>query len=455
MSINGLFQTGRNSIRALEAAMQAAGHNVANAGTPGYHRRTLDLRPLGVASAGLMIRPPHGTFAGVGAAVVGFGRTRDALLEGAAWQAQAGLGAAEENVRLGAALEAVLDPEAQGSVNGTLEAFWNAWGDAANTPADPGVRRALLGQAGAVTAAFRRLDGDLTRLNEEHVQNLDGAVGEANTLLAQIAALNERAAAARTAGTPDLDAEDARDAAVRSLSTLVPVRVAEEADGSYAVTVQGMAAVQGREVLELERVGPPEDPAYAVRFKGTTVTLRAGDGSDTGRLGAALSGLTVALPQAREALDALAARLVSDVNGLHETGFGLDGGTGRPFFDPARTSAAELAVAVADPAHVALAGAADAPGDAAVARALADLGEGFTEEALGLSTTAGRALARARTEADARGGVVAHLDALAAGVSGVSIDEEMTSLIQYQQAYAASARVLETAQALFDTLLAL
>ena len=31
MSINGLFQTGRNSIRTLEAAMQSAGHNVANA----------------------------------------------------------------------------------------------------------------------------------------------------------------------------------------------------------------------------------------------------------------------------------------------------------------------------------------------------------------------------------------------------------------------------------------
>ncbi|HLA63971.1 MAG TPA: flagellar basal body rod C-terminal domain-containing protein, partial [Rhodothermales bacterium] len=294
-----------------------------------------------------------------------------------------------------------------------------------------------------------------SRLQEEQVGSLDGHVGNANALLGTIAGLNDRIAAARTAGTPDLDAEDTRDEAVRALGGLVPVRVTEEADGSYSVAVQGMKAVQGREVLELERVGPPDNPTYAVRFKGTSVALLPGDGADTGRIGAALSGLTVALPQARQALDALAARLVSDVNGLHTAGFGLDGTSGRPFFDPTGTTASSLSVAITDPAHVALSGATGAPGDTSVGRALAELGAGFDEEALGLSAAAGRALSRARTEADARGGLADHLDALAGGVSGVSIDEEMTSLIRYQQAYAASARVIETARDLFDTLLAL
>lgn len=455
MSINGLFQTGRNSIRTLEAAMQTAGHNVANADTAGFHRRRMDVRAVGVASGGLMMRPAQGSFGGVGSGVGGFGRTRDAMLEGAAWQAQAGLGAAEENVRLGSTLEAVLDPETAGSINGTLNSFWAAWGDAVNTPTDTGVRRVLLSKAGALASAFQRLDGDLTRVQEEQVGSLDGHVANANTLLNTIAGLNERIAAARTAGTPDLDAEDTRDEAVRALGGLVPVRVTEEADGSYSVNVQGMNAVQGREVLELERVGPPDNPSYAVRFKGTSVAVLPGDGADTGRIGAALSGLTVAIPQAREALDALAARLVTDVNGLHTTGYGLDDVRGRPFFNPARTTASDIAVAITDPAQIALSGATGASGDTTVGRALADLGAGFDEEALGLSATAGRALARARSEADARGGLADHLDALAGGVSGVSIDEEMTSLIRYQQAYAASARVIDTARSLFDTLLAL
>jgi flagellar hook-associated protein 1 FlgK len=39
-------------------------------------------------------------------------------------------------------------------------------------------------------------------------------------------------------------------------------------------------------------------------------------------------------------------------------------------------------------------------------------------------------------------------------VSGVSLDEEAANLVRYQQSYAAAARLLSTAQNLFDTILA-
>ena len=38
-------------------------------------------------------------------------------------------------------------------------------------------------------------------------------------------------------------------------------------------------------------------------------------------------------------------------------------------------------------------------------------------------------------------------------VSGVSLDEEAANLIKYQQSYAAAARILTTAQELFNTIL--
>ncbi|HLS91062.1 MAG TPA: flagellar basal body rod C-terminal domain-containing protein, partial [Limnochordia bacterium] len=40
--------------------------------------------------------------------------------------------------------------------------------------------------------------------------------------------------------------------------------------------------------------------------------------------------------------------------------------------------------------------------------------------------------------------LIGHLERLRASVSGVSIDEEMTNLIQYQHAYAAAARLITT-----------
>ena len=43
MSLNGALQIGRSAIVASQAAMQVAGNNMANAATPGFHRRTVHL----------------------------------------------------------------------------------------------------------------------------------------------------------------------------------------------------------------------------------------------------------------------------------------------------------------------------------------------------------------------------------------------------------------------------
>jgi flagellar hook-associated protein 1 FlgK len=38
-------------------------------------------------------------------------------------------------------------------------------------------------------------------------------------------------------------------------------------------------------------------------------------------------------------------------------------------------------------------------------------------------------------------------------VSGVDLDQQLSQMVTYQQAYSAGARILQTAQALYDTLL--
>jgi flagellar hook-associated protein 1 FlgK len=56
---------------------------------------------------------------------------------------------------------------------------------------------------------------------------------------------------------------------------------------------------------------------------------------------------------------------------------------------------------------------------------------------------------------DSQTSVTAMLSAQQNSVSGVSTDEEMTSLLGYQQAYNASAEVLKTVNAMMTTTLAM
>ena len=59
----------------------------------------------------------------------------------------------------------------------------------------------------------------------------------------------------------------------------------------------------------------------------------------------------------------------------------------------------------------------------------------------------------AQSAAEISDAVSAQSEASRSSVSGVNLDEEAARLIQYQQSYQAAAKVLQVAQALFDTLL--
>lgn len=59
----------------------------------------------------------------------------------------------------------------------------------------------------------------------------------------------------------------------------------------------------------------------------------------------------------------------------------------------------------------------------------------------------------ARYAAELSSSVAANLEADRSSVSGVNLDEEAARLLQYQQAYQASAKIIQTAQTLFDSVL--
>lgn len=111
--------------------------------------------------------------------------------------------------------------------------------------------------------------------------------------------------------------------------------------------------------------------------------------------------------------------------------------------------------AVDAPEAIAAYGAADAPGNTAPAQQMAALSESLTPKAIDLSASVGSKVQQAAAREEAQAATAAHLQSMAEGVSGVSLDEEMSTLIEQQQQFAASARVLSTAQEITSTLLSM
>jgi flagellar hook-associated protein 1 FlgK len=462
VSINSLFEISQRSFRALNAKMNATGQNVANADSEGYHRRRATLRASNTVSPGIYTSPAQNNTPGDGASLDSFERVRDRMLDQAAAEAQTGEKGAREEARLLSVLEGALATDTEGSLTSSLESFFGGLNDLANNPTDQGVRETVLAKADALTGAFDRLDQKIGGLESDTESALANSVDKANGLIEEVAGLNEKINEARASGTPDLAAKDRRDSLVKKLSGLMPVDVQEDSNG-YTLSVNGMNVVQGTETTQLRAKNLESPSAPTVEFGDTGVAFEP-DSENAGEIGAQLRTLNQTLPEVQNQLDGLAEDVVTEVNTIHNTGYDQNGDSGENFFvDKSGTTsgntAGNIELNVDGPKDIAaVAGDGNGnplPGDTTPAQNMAALSESLTPKAIDLAANVGSKVQQAAAREEAKAATADHLESMAEGVSGVSVDEEMSNLIEQQQQFAASARVLRTAQEVTSTLLSM
>jgi flagellar hook-associated protein 1 FlgK len=168
-------------------------------------------------------------------------------------------------------------------------------------------------------------------------------------------------------------------------------------------------------------------------------------------------------------LDEFAFHLASQINTVHSAGFGLDGQSGRPIFEVGTTvkgAAGTLRLSddvAGQPDRLAAATSATAlPGDGGQAMLLAAVAESPIGALDGLDPgeAYGRLVGRvgqrkqsAATDVDTRSAMASQIETMKQSVSGVSLDEEMVSMTQFQRAFEAASRVFSTADQLLEDLI--
>lgn len=467
MSIGQLLEISRRSLQAHKAAINATGQNISNAETEGYNRRRVSLEPTSTPGTGL--NDGHESRAtGTGVTIKNVERIQDRLLERAFLQTSTGTATAEENGRLLGSVEALLNDSGSSSLNNQLSAFWNSWEELGNSPTSRSARQNLRSRAQSLISTFHRLDSGLEQLKAETEQDVTNTVETINESLTELADLNEKIATGQASGTPNLTAEDRRDQLVNKLSEEVPVTVQDGAN-EFTVQTNGITLVQGTEATQLKVNDLTSSPS--VEFIDSGVTY-APDTDNGGKLGAQLDFLSSTVGNVRSDLDDLASELVDHVNNGptgpqdgHTDGMLPDGTAAGEFFDSGFTSASGIrlhADILNDVDNIAAASNGTAPGDNTVALNIAsirdtDILNGNQQTAGGfvadLISGIGSQVREARQKASAESTARDHVSALRDSVSGVSMNEEMTNLIKFQQAFGASARVVNTAREMSDTLL--
>jgi flagellar hook-associated protein 1 FlgK len=441
------LETGLRALLAHRRAIDVIGHNIANSATPGYSRQVVELQttpPYGVAGAGLDL---DAGLVGTGVAVTDIVRVRTAFLDRQYRQAGASFGDAGARRAALEAVEAALGEPSDNSLRAALDRFWDAAQGVATNPETLPPRAALWE---AATDVVNTCNLTWQRLSDQRLwldDKLRGRAGELDALIQEAASLSRAIVTVKNGGGSPNDLLDKLDRVIDTMADIAEVRVVARESGAQAVYIGGAMVADEWGFSTLEVINDPQNGNLAaLRWAGSAAPADLG----RGELSALIEVRDHEMNQYLDDLDALVQALVQSANAVHQAGFGLDGSTGLDLFDPASVGGhMALNTAVGADLRRIAASATGPPGDGENARALAGLraqpllnGSTLNDYLGGMIARLGVDTAAAISGEDGARLLQEQVDTQRQSVSGVSLDEETTNLLRYQQAYAAAARYI-------------
>lgn len=365
------LDTAVKALRAHQLAVDVAAHNIANAQTPGFSRQRVLLRPIGLDGSDHSSRDNLLGRPGFGVDAKDVNRVRDLFMD---FQTRQALSTQGQHTAFSAPLrgaEIVFNDPSDDGMSALLGKFWAAWHDVVNEPESSSARTALVHATQTFAVRVRGAHAQLTQQRADLNQQVTAAGDEINAYASEIASLNLQIKQVELNGDMANDLRDRRDLLLDQLSTVANVQYSEAETGEVSVYLGPHELVFGTTARTVQ-AGP--DPANAGMISLSFVQDGAPVEAGAGKLRGILDARDKAFPELIAKLDSFAAGLINGVNTLHRTGFGLSGATGLDFFSG--TGAADISVnaaLAANPQDIATAAATGTPGDASIARMIADL----------------------------------------------------------------------------------
>lgn len=469
MSLISALFTGTSGLRANQKWAEVAGRNIANANTPGYHRKEIQFGShLGREGGGVYVSDVSRS--------VDASLTRSYRFEMAKMLKQEAIseGLSEYTAMLG-------QPDDEKSPASLLSEFKQSMTRLANNPSSVSVQRSVVMAADDFTRSLRETSHALTQAMDENKLAINAEIKDFNEDLTRLAELNQKIHQARDMNADSLELLDERDRIVDRLSESMNLRTVERNDGRITVYTGG-----GTTLLE-------GNTAFTLSLDSGSGRLHAGDvditpgpqnprGFEFGEMAGLLELRDEILPQFRLQLDEMARSVMEAFEGADaslapgQAGLFTDAGNA---FDPDNLENLASRIAVNDAVKP------EKGGELWRVRegvgATSQQGGSFTgqiEDFLAVfadpvSFASGTAMSDLRledyannmishqavrkTDADrAASGIGVSVETLGnarASVTGVSIDDQLQIVMLIEQSYSANAQLVQATARMLDQLI--
>jgi|GEM_PF-121325 len=449
MSSN-LLSIAASGAAAAEIALDVTGQNIANAATQGYVKRGVN--DVEVASASSWSTANDVSLSGV--TVSGITRNADTFLQTEARNTASNTAQANSTVSGLTDVETAVEDSGVFSAIGT---FQNSLTTLAQNPTDSSARTSVLQDGATMTGAFRIAAQSLSSTQAGLQGEVSNGVSQINTLSSQLATINIQLSA--TAGGASANSNvtssdrasltDQRDSLLDQISQLGNVATTINTDGSVNVNLGGVS-------------GPPLVTGGATNTLANTVNADGTESLSVGNAAVNLSGGTLAgnqaalttLGQVSGNLDSLASSIATTVNAQQANGADLNGNAGAALFSG--TTAATLTMATTNPDAIATAASGSAAGSSDTTNLTALTSAIGTLDPAGTMNTILTGISGAVQSATTTQTTLQTLSSAAAASlsseAGVNLNTEAVNLVQFQQAFEASGKVMQTCSDIFTAI---
>ncbi|MPQ32568.1 flagellar hook-associated protein FlgK [Clostridium estertheticum] len=510
--MSGLYSTMNVAVRGMTAqqgAIDVTSHNIANANTDGYSRQRATMEtttPFGMPSMNNAIGPGQ---LGTGVQISSITRIRDSYLDYQIRDENGALGLNQGKEEFLSKVETVFNGVSETGVSKLIGKVFDSWQALSTSPELSSTRTVVAQQSKALTDELNSTYNQLSTLKGDCNAVIKQDVVDINSMLNQVDELNQQIIKVKVGGNEPNDLMDKRDLLEDQLSTKFGIKIDKQSFGGQDIKVTDKDGNSTYLVKATSNTG-----VKRFYYDETTEKISLIDKDDvnipphstidytptTGELKGYMDVQTN-IATYKNKLNSLAKSIAFSVNAVHDgsatSNDGIDdffvNSTNHTTVGEAGITAGNITVnpiIIADTTKIKV-GAGENPGKTDGTRALAiaqlrdvkfkipDNSDGITTRAgFGNTITGGTTsllTISSATDGSTIGGYftkivndlaiqtqeatrtvknheiqLASLEQSRTSISGVSLDEEMANLIQYQHAYAANAKIISTVDELLD-----
>lgn len=315
MSLFGSLSIGASALNTSQLALSIVGNNIANAGTEGYVREDLKIGTL-----------PSNRFGslsiGAGASAISTKQQIDRFLRERARQAGSTFEAESARSALFDRVQSAFNELGDKDISTSLNDFFSSIQNLANRPDDLALRDIVVKKGalagGLISAARTKLEAISADISTE----VEQSVSQINGILESVRDLNRQIVAAEAGSQSDAGGlRSKRDQELSTLSKLIPIQTATQADGSVNIliegdfllfngTIQEVAAIDGQSAGVDTKILAMKDSQWPIPVNG-------------GRIGGIQEFRDGDLVNIANQLDSVASTLIYEFNKIHSSGQGL------------------------------------------------------------------------------------------------------------------------------------